>query len=123
MRSLSEEFEIRNPNLSDFENEYFSTEKLVKSSCRNPEEESLNLDKTGQPCHSRINKKNSWILVRNCIVSVWQTLEAKMLSSMSYTPPEVFAYNLNSKLNSLRSPSSQSVLFGEFFMRNFPLIL
>ena len=124
MRSLSEEFEIRNPNLSDFENEYFSIEKLVKSSCRNPEEENLNLDKTGQPCHhSRINKKNSWILVRNCIVSVWQTLEAKMLSSMSYTPPEVFAYNLNSKLNSLRSPSSQSVLFGEFFMRNFPLIL
>ena len=115
--SSSEEFEIRNPGLSDFENEYFGTEKLVKLYCRNPEEVNLNLDKTGQPCHSRITKNKSWIL------SVWQTLEAKMLSSMSYTPPEVFVYNLNSKLNSIRSPSSQSVLFDGFFLRNFPLIL
>ena len=81
----------------------------------------MNLDKTGQPCHSRINKKNSLNLVRNCIVSVWQTLEAKMLSSMSYTPPEVFAYNLNSKLNSLRSTSSQSVLFDGLFLEKFPI--
>lgn len=45
-----------------------------------------------------------------------------MLSSMSYTPPEVFAYNLNSKLNSLRSPSSQSVLFDRFFKLFLPIL-
>ena len=45
-----------------------------------------------------------------------------MLSSMSYTPPEVFAYNLNSKLNSLRSPSSQSVLFDGFLKLFLPIL-
>ena len=45
-----------------------------------------------------------------------------MLSSMSYTPPEVFAYNLNSKLNSLRSPSSQSVLFDGFVLLFLPIL-
>ena len=65
---------------------------------KNPEEDS----KTSYP-HSRVKRYSTFLVIRNHVLSIWQTLEAKMLSSMSYTPPEVFAYNLTSKLKSLRS--------------------
>ena len=48
------------------------------------------------PKRSR-ERLGSWILIRNYLSTAWQAFEAKMLSSMSYTPPEVFAFNLKSK--------------------------
>ncbi len=66
------------------------------SDLQNPEE----FVKTPKKRRSRLG---SWILIRNYLLTAWQALEAKMLSSMSYTPPEVFAFNLKSKLETLRS--------------------
>ena len=99
-------------NLSSSSEEYDPEEALKNlnenfdsSFFPNPEEQP---QKNKQIKNSNFLNRNStkscstWCLIKNYGLSLWQFLEAKMLSSMSYTPPEVFAYNLKSKLESLR---------------------
>ena len=87
-------------NCSSSSEEYDSDENLSSSSSdQDDPEEDLKTPVRQKRRHS------TWFLFSNYILSVWQALEAKMLSSMSYRPPEVFAFNLKSKLENLRSSS------------------